>query len=45
MAAALCLLVTLADELGLDVRAPHLLAQRWLEGLPQPQISLACITD
>jgi predicted DNA-binding transcriptional regulator YafY len=29
--------VTLADELGLELRAPHLLAQRWLEGLPQAQ--------
>jgi hypothetical protein len=37
MAAALRLLVVLSDELGLDLRAPHLLAQRWLEGLPQPQ--------
>jgi hypothetical protein len=37
MAAALRLLVALTDELGLELRAPHLLAQRWLEGLPQPQ--------
>jgi len=37
MAAALRLLVVLTDELGLEPRAPHLLAQRWLEGLPQPQ--------
>jgi len=37
VAAALHLFVTLADELGLDLRAPHLLAQRWLEGLPPPQ--------
>ena len=37
MAAALRLLVALTDELGLELRAPHLLAQRWLEGLPQAQ--------
>jgi hypothetical protein len=37
MAAALRLLVVLTDELGLELRAPHLLAQRWLEGLPQAQ--------
>jgi hypothetical protein len=37
IAAALRLFVTLADELSLDLRAHHLLAQRWLEGLPHPQ--------
>jgi hypothetical protein len=37
MAAALRLLVVLTDELSLELRAPHLLAQRWLEGLPQAQ--------
>jgi len=42
VAAALRLFVTLADELGLDLRAPHLLAQRWLEGLSQAQRDAAC---
>jgi len=37
IAAALRLFVALADELGLDLRPPHLLAQRWLESLPQAQ--------